>query len=516
MNRLNALAALVFTLFISMMVSAQAQAFDADGLSYNVTDAVANTVEVTGRASGNADTIIVIPNSVSDSGTTYAVTTIGAEAFRSNRLTSVTIPDSVTTIGADAFRSNRLTSVTIPDSVTTIGDSAFRSNSLTSVTIPDSVTTIGTYAFFNNDLTSVTIPDSVTTISDGAFLDNALTSVTIPDSVTTIGAYAFSDSALTSVTIPDSVTTIGAQAFSFNLLTSVTIPDSVTTIGDSAFRSNSLTSVVFEGDFGAFSLNIFQSNANLATICTVEGASGWPQTFAPNTGPSGSLTSTVCTPATPNAPVATSGNAQASVTWTKPADGGYTITGYTVTSSPDAQTCSTSDADALTCDVTGLTNGTAYTFTVIATNAVGSSQPSLPSNSVTPATTPATPNAPVATSGNAQASVTWTKPADGGSTITGYTVTSSSTGYTVTSSSGAQTCSTSDADALTCVVKGLTNGTAYTFTVIATNAVGDSEPSLPSNSVTPLPPTPVPALPLFGLLALGGLLGLFGLRKLKQ
>ncbi len=61
-------------LCVSMMVSAQAQAFDAGGLSYNVTDAVANTVEVTGRASGNTDTVIVIPASVTDSGTTYSVT----------------------------------------------------------------------------------------------------------------------------------------------------------------------------------------------------------------------------------------------------------------------------------------------------------------------------------------------------------------------------------------------------------------------------------------------------------
>ena len=81
MKRPNAISVLAFTLFMSMMVSAQAQAFDAGGLSYNVTDAVANTVEVTGRASGNTDTEIVIPSSVSDSGTTYAVTTI-VWAFR--------------------------------------------------------------------------------------------------------------------------------------------------------------------------------------------------------------------------------------------------------------------------------------------------------------------------------------------------------------------------------------------------------------------------------------------------
>ena len=139
---------------------------------------------------------------------------------------------------------------------------------------------------------------------------------------------------LTSVTIGNSVTTIGTMRSS-NSLTSVTIPDSVTTIGIYAFDCNSLTSVTFLGDFGTFSLDMFQDNVSLETICTMEGASGWPQTFAPNTGPSGSLTSTTCgSPATPSAPVATAGDAQASVTWTKPDDGGSTITGYTVTSSP--------------------------------------------------------------------------------------------------------------------------------------------------------------------------------------
>ena len=106
---------------------------------------------------------------------------------------------SVTTIGNDAFNSNNLTSVVIPDSVTSIGDSAFYSNNLTSVVIPDSVTTIGSYAFASNNLTSVVIPDSVTTIEDMAFEYNNLSSVYIGANsnlteTTGIGRYAFKSS----------------------------------------------------------------------------------------------------------------------------------------------------------------------------------------------------------------------------------------------------------------------------------------------------------------------------------
>ena len=60
-------------------------------------------VEVTGRASGNTATDIVIPATASDGATTYSVTTIGYAAFNGNALTSVIIPDSVTTIGDYAF-----------------------------------------------------------------------------------------------------------------------------------------------------------------------------------------------------------------------------------------------------------------------------------------------------------------------------------------------------------------------------------------------------------------------------
>ena len=87
-------------------------------------------------------------------------------------------------------------------------------------------------------------------------------------------------------------------------------------------------------------------------------------------------------PDAPTIGTATAGNGQATITFSAPgSDGGSPITGYTATSNPGGKTgtCSASP-----CTVTGLTNGTAYTFTVTATNANGTSASSSASNSVTP------------------------------------------------------------------------------------------------------------------------------------
>jgi predicted RNA-binding protein with TRAM domain len=182
-------------------------------------------------------------------------------------------------------------------------------------------------------------------------------------------------------------------------------------------------------------------------------------------------------PGAPTGVTATAGNAQASVSWVAPAStGGAAITGYTVTSTPGGKTCTTTSA--LSCTVSALTNGTAYTFTVTATNSAGDGPASAPSNSVTPLASVAVPGAPTgvtATAGNAQASVSWVAPAStGGAAITGYTV---------TSTPGGRTCTTTSA--LSCTVSALTNGTAYTFNVTATNSAGTGAPSAESGSAMP-------------------------------
>lgn len=154
-------------------------------------------------------------------------------------------------------------------------------------------------------------------------------------------------------------------------------------------------------------------------------------------------------------------------------DGGSPITGVTATiyNGPTVAKTVTGTTSPLT--ATLLPNSTVYSVTLTATNAIGTSTASTGPYFKTPAV----PNAPtigtatlVGTNG---ATVSFTPSTDNnGSTITNYTAVSSPGGITASSTTSPISFS------------GLGNTTSYTFTVYATNAIGNGASSSASNSIT--------------------------------
>ena len=186
-----------------------------------------------------------------------------------------------------------------------------------------------------------------------------------------------------------------------------------------------------------------------------------PATAVTMSGPSSGVVSV----ASSNFTIGANGSITGTVTVT-PSDssGGGTFTPTTVNISAGSPTATFT-----------YTPGSTGAKTISVTNNGGLSNPSnITYTSNAAATVPDAPTIGAATAGDTTASVTFTAPgSDGGSTITGYTATSSPGGLTGTGASSPIT------------VTGLTNGTAYTFAVTATNAVGTGSASAASNSVTP-------------------------------
>jgi alpha-tubulin suppressor-like RCC1 family protein/endo-1,4-beta-mannosidase len=181
-------------------------------------------------------------------------------------------------------------------------------------------------------------------------------------------------------------------------------------------------------------------------------------------------------------PVGSDGSALIQITLPA-ADGGSPITSYTAVASPGGQTLTVPADDLTGLGMTGLTNGTDYTFTVYATNDIGNSPPSDPSYSVRVAGSPGQPTGLAATPGNRQASLTWTAPSsNGGSPITSYYVTTFP-GATTVATGGAGT---------SYLATGLVNGTSYTFTVRAGNQNSSGPASAASSPVIPLGPPAAP------------------------
>jgi subtilisin family serine protease len=200
-------------------------------------------------------------------------------------------------------------------------------------------------------------------------------------------------------------------------------------------------------------------------------------------------------PAGPRITAASPGNGAARVTWTLLDDGGSTTTGFSVRAyaGPSLVATATVGGAARSAVVTGLANGVAHTFRIVAANAVGTG-PEGAAGVATPRTVPGAPRIGKPVPSAAAAKIYWAGPtSDGGGPVTGWTVRAYRGATLVRSATAA-------AAARNLTVTGLSNGTPYTFTVSARNDAGPGPLSARSTAVTP---RTAPSAPRIGTVGAG-------------
>lgn len=220
------------------------------------------------------------------------------------------------------------------------------------------------------------------------------------------------------------------------------------------------------------------------------------------------------TPGAPTGLSAVHGDSQVSLTWTAPAsNGGNAISDYVVEYKVSVDSTWDTFADgtstATTATVTGLNNGTTYSFRVSAVNAAGTGTASSTVSDM-PRTTPSEPLNIVVTPSDGVLDLTWDAPSyDGGQAIQDYVI-----AYRVSGANGWTIWPDSVTTTRTGHITGLTNGTAYELLIEAHNGVdgdhstltvsveGDDATSSGTPRTTPDAPTDVVVTPGNGLLNL--------------
>ena len=237
---------------------------------------------------------------------------------------------------------------------------------------------------------------------------------------------------------------------------------------------------------GTIAVTALITNTNYTFTVSAQNVNG----FGPASTSSNSILTFAGVPNVPTGVTATAtGQTPANVVFVAPANnGGSTITSYTATSSPADGTGTLTQSGSGTISVTGLYANTNYTFTVTATNPIGTSNPSNPSASIL--TNPGVPGIPIAVTATATGQTTITvqvtPPANnGGTAITSYYALSDVGGISSTINSSSPGWNTG-----TFFITGLAVQSPYRFRVRATNSVGTGNYSSYSNTATTLMPIP--------------------------
>lgn len=175
----------------------------------------------------------------------------------------------------------------------------------------------------------------------------------------------------------------------------------------------------------------------------------------------------VASPCAPSSLQIVASTQSVAVQWAESVSGNGATASYVVTATPGNAICSTAGT---TCTVSGLSSGTAYTFSVVAVNTAGQSAPaSISGTTVGPVVVPPPP---VVIPPPTTPAETFVAVASRAVTLTWSSVSSSlPVTYVVTNSDGVTVCTTT---ATGCVVEGLVNGREYSFAVAAQTTVGTS------------------------------------------
>jgi len=295
-----------------------------------------------------------------------------------------------------------------------------------------------------------------------------------------------------SVTTPGAPTNVVAVAGNGTVTVSWSAPASN---GGSAITSYIVVpSVGSSQDVGTSLTATFSIENGLAVTFTVKAVNSAGSSLSSTASASVTPTAPPTVPGAPRNVTVVAGANSATVSWVAPlADGGSPITGYIITPSIGNPV---TVGNVLSATITGLASGTAVTFTVTAINAIGATPNPPTTTPVTPTSTITVPGAPrnvTVVAGANSATVSWDAPlSNGGSAITGYTVTPS-VGNPVTVG-----------NVLTATLTGLAAGTSVTFTVVAINAVGGTPNPPTTTPVTPTAPGAGPPSSVLGVTGIPG------------